>query len=369
MMKYLRAIPDWGRWLIAFLLFLLAIGIFGVFAFAPTQTPRTVKVGLVLPYSMDASEQCGVHYEGMKQACEDFDVELLVRESKNAQEYRQAAHDLAKEGVGLIFLCGNPRPSTVDDAISENPKVTFATMTSGINAANVTTCLVRMYQGRYLAGALAAMQTKTDVIGYVAAMQNPEVTREINAFALGARRLNPKVRVVVAWTNAWKNEEKETENVRRLVKEAGADIVTYHQDDQVVHKAASSLGVDYIGYQVRQADIPEHSLGSVVCRWDIYYRAIIDHYLKGDLNKIKTRWIGIEDGAVWLSDVPDRIEYLTGYFVVRLRRELDHGRPVFKGPIRDTAGNLRIADGEVLRDTALTTRMDWFAEGVEFLGK
>ena len=107
----------------------------------------------------------------------------------------------------------------------------------------------------------------------------------------------------------------------------------------------------------------------MVCRWDIYYRAIIDHYLKGDLNKIKTRWIGIEDGAVWLSDVPDRIEYLTGYFVVRLRRELDHGRPIFKGPIRDTAGNLRIADGEVLRDTALTTRMDWFAEGVEFLGK
>ena len=43
MMKYFRAIPDWGRWLIAFVLFLVAIGIFGVFAFAPTHCLNTAS--------------------------------------------------------------------------------------------------------------------------------------------------------------------------------------------------------------------------------------------------------------------------------------------------------------------------------------
>ena len=38
---------------------------------------------------------------------------------------------------------------------------------------------------------------------------------------------------------------------------------------------------------------------------------------------------------------------------------------VFTGPIYDTDGVLRVADGEMLSDAALI-HLDWYAEGVEF---
>ena len=118
-------------------------------------------------------------------------------------------------------------------------------------------------------------------------MPRAPVVREINAFALGAQRIKPNVRVVVAWSGVWADPEKETQTTGRLIEKTGADVVTYHQDDQAVPDACEALGVKYIGFN---AWLPksDNYLGTVVCRWDIYYRTIIQHYLKGELPSIKT---------------------------------------------------------------------------------
>ena len=181
--------------------------------------------------------------------------------------------------------------------------------------------------------------------------------------------MNPNVRVVVAWSGVWAEPETEAATTRRLIRATGADVVTYHQDDQTVPEICEEMGVEYIGFN---AWLPkrEHYLGSVVCRWDIYYRHIIQRYLKGELNAIKNRWIGVDHGAIWLTDIPESIESQTGYALANLQQEQENRRhPIFRGPIRDNAGNLRVGDNEVLRDDTLIYRMDWFVEGVEFLGE
>ena len=38
---------------------------------------------------------------------------------------------------------------------------------------------------------------------------------------------------------------------------------------------------------------------------------------------------------------------------------------VFYGPIRDTSGKLRVAEGDNLSDTELFDQLDWYVEGVE----
>jgi hypothetical protein len=53
-----------------------------------------------------------------------------------------------------------------------------------------------------------------------------------------------------------------------------------------------------------------------------------------------------------------------------MRRRIESRRhPIFRGPIRDRNGVLRVGEGEVIRDDTLVYRMDWFVEGVEFLGE
>lgn len=66
-----------------------------------------------------------------------------------------------------------------------------------------------MYEARYVTGIVAGKETKSNVIGYVAAFPIPEVIRGINAFTLGAQSVNPDVQVKVLWTNTWYNPATE----------------------------------------------------------------------------------------------------------------------------------------------------------------
>jgi basic membrane protein A len=341
-----------------------------VFSFGSEREQRSEKIGLVLPYGTEDPGWSGSHYQGIKTACDAFGLELRVRENVSTEGCAEAVQSLIDEGAGMIFLCGNTYPAAAEELILQNPKTAFASQAIGVDAPNFAACFARMHQGRYLAGALAALKTKSGVIGYVAAMPRTPIIREINAFTLGARRIKPDVRVVVAWSGVWADPKKEAETTRRLVQSTGADVVTYHQDDHAVPDTCEELGVDYIGFNSWFENRSKHYLGTVVCRWDIYYRIIIQHYLKGELPAIKNRWIGVDSGAIWLADVPEDLGRETSRALAEMRRRIEGRRhPIFQGPIRDRNGVLRVGEGEVLRDDTLIYRMDWFVEGVEFLGE
>ena len=373
MTNLFRKIPPWGRWLFAFAGLLLVLGMFAmVLRFEPEQSQSPAKIGFVVLGDVNEPGWNESHYLGVKSACDELGVELLVRDRVPEQsgECVKAVEELAAEGAGMIYLCSYGYAEALKETVGKYPNVSFVTNAAGNYAPNLTAHFVRMHQGRYLAGALAGMKTKSGVVGYVAAMPNSEVNREINAFTLGVRRVNPTARVAVAWTGAWENVSMEQANVRRLVNEKGADVVTYHQDDQSVPKEAEILGLDYIGFNVRFPEKSAHCLGSVVCRWDIYYKNLVQRYLKRELDAVRNHWIGVTEGAVWLADVPESIGLDTGYRIAALRREIENRRhPIFHGPLYDNKGVLRVGADEVLRDEALISRMDWFVEGVEFLGE
>lgn len=371
MSKHFRIIPAWGRWLVAVIGGLLVFGMLAmVFGFDAGEDRRTEKVGFIILGGINEPGWNESHYEGIKSACETFGVTLLVREhvAEGTGAVNEAIRSLADEGAGMIFLCSYGYPEEARETVEAYPAIAFATHAPSPPAPNMTSCFARMHQGRYLAGALAGLRTKTGVIGYIAAMPNAQVNRNLNAFALGARRMNPNARIVVAWTGDWENPEREKENVWQLVHRADADIITYQQDDQAVPAACEALGVDFISANTRLTDYSRH-LASVACRWDIYYRHILQRYLKGELNAIRNRWIGIDEGAVLLTDVSERIGLDTGFAVANLRRDLTGFHPIFRGPIRDMRGDLRVGAGEVLHDDALLSRMEWYVEGVEFLDR
>jgi basic membrane protein A len=179
--------------------------------------------------------------------------------------------------------------------------------------------------------------------------------------------MNPNARVVVAWTNAWADPAKETALAERLIRETGADVLTYHQDDAAVAETADRLGVDFIAYN---APIPEglsHGLASVRCRWDIYYDDILRRYRKGELNAMKNHWIGIDRGAVLLDELSDEVTDDMRGHLYYLRRALVGHQLLFIGPLTDNEGILRCEAGETISDEALLESIDWLLSGVSVL--
>src|SRR5690606_31938757 len=114
-------------------------------------------------------------------------------------------------------------------------------------APNLSSYNIRFYEGRYLAGLVAGGMTRSNVLGYVAALPIPEVIQGINAFTLAARSVNPKVQVRVVWTQTWFDPPRERDAAEAVIRQR-ADVLTNHSGSAAVAQAAEAGGAWMLGY-------------------------------------------------------------------------------------------------------------------------
>jgi basic membrane protein A len=206
--------------------------------------------------------------------------------------------------------------------------------------------------------------TKTDIIGYVAAFPIPEVIRGINALTTGVRKVNPRAKVKVLWTNTWNDPPTERVVTDVLLKDK-ADVIAQHQNTFAPQQAAQERGVYSIGFhQDMSRYAPKAHLTACVWNWGPYYMKTVEQ-VKAGTWKSEQYWGGIKDGIVDIAPfgpmVPDEVKKM----VMAEREKIIQGSfTVFEGPIRDSSGNMRVPKGKKMSDEELM-KLDWFVEGVE----
>jgi basic membrane protein A len=365
-----RSLSQWGTLLIISFILIVLTAACWIFTTSTFDQPKP-KAGIILLGGIDEEGWNAPQYRGIRKACDNMGIELLTKERITAAgDCTKSVQELANAGAGMIFLASYSYSEEAQKFVHDYPQIAFGTNSAECHARNMTSYFIRMYQGRYLAGALAGMHTKTNVIGYVAAMQNSEVNRGINAFALGVQQTNPQARVVVMWTGSWQDEGKEAAEAHRLITEANADVLTYHQDEPAAANVAEELGIDYIGYYEdlgKHAWRSDHALTSVICNWDRYYEDIIRRFLKGELNYVDKQWVGMEAGFVELCDFSAAVTADEKAKLEQLKQAMLAGRFIFAGEIYDRQGKLRCRPDESIRDDRLLQHMDWLVKGVDIL--
>jgi len=330
------------------------------------NTGASIKVGFIMSGKTTDAGWNGMHYNGIKKACDNLNAELIVKEE--VEEYSgmcaQAIEELHEESVKVIILSSYNYSEEVKDLVREYPEISFYCNSSEYHDNNMTSYFVRYYQGRYLAGVLAGTMTKNGKIGYVAAMDNLEVKRGINAFTLGVQSVNKDAEIVVAWSGKWEDETTEKSLVRELVEKEKVDILSYHQNKPYVIEEADAMGVYTIGYHEVFDGFSDKYLGSVVCDWQVVYQEIIKECLQGRSNMANNFWIGMEKDVVMLSGYSDAVSEDAKETVKEARESIIAGKEVFSGKIFDNEGNIRCKDDEMLSDDVLLEQMDWFVKGV-----
>ena len=361
--------PNKKKRIVLLILFVILLAILiAVLLLTGRTFSKKEKIGFIMTGSIGEEGWNGMHYEGVSAAGNDLNVELLVKE--NIKEFQgecgPAIEDLVNQGCKMIILSSYGYAEEVKDMIEKNPEISFYISSFEYHADNVTSYFPRMYQARYLAGIVAGMQTKTNKIGYVAAMPAVEVNRGISAFTLGVRRVNQDATVTVAWSNAWDNEEEEKRQADNLIEKAGVDVITYHQNQAYVAEEAEKAGIYSIGYHQSLQNCSDKYLTTVVGDWKLTYEAIIRQYLRGNSANIKVYWIGIDEDAVKLTDFSGAVSEDIKAEVKRATNEILAGQDVFSGVIYDNEGNLRCKENQAIRDELLLEQFDWYVEGVEF---
>ncbi len=156
-------------------------------------------------------------------------------------------------------------------------------------------------KGAYLLGVVAGKMTKSNTLGYVGSFPIPEVIRNIDAFTLGARSVNPAVKVKVIWVDTWYDPGKERQAAETLIAQ-GADVLCQNTDSPAVVQTAEKKGVYAFGWDSDMSKYgPRAQLTANTQNWGVYYvdevRKALNNTWTGNR---QTKW-GIKENMVVLA--------------------------------------------------------------------
>jgi len=285
----------------------------------------------------------------------------LVPEGPDAE---RIIRDYAQKGYNMIFATSFGYMDSVIAVAKEYPNVLFEHATGYKTADNVATYDGRGYEGWYLAGMVAGRMTKSNILGYVAPYPIPEVVRNMNAFTLGARSVNPKAEVRPVWIITWFDPIKEREAAQALI-DAGADVIARESDSPEPDKAAQEAGVYAIGYNAISTDVaPKAVLTAPIWHWGVYYKQTVEAAYKGEW-KTHAYWGHMADGLLDLAPFGPMVPKEVQDEVNAAKAKIISGElHPFTGPIKDNTGQLRVEAGKTMTDEELLA-FNWLVEGVK----
>ncbi len=236
----------------------------------------------------------------------------------------------------------------------------------GKHPGNVGSYFGYIDEAQYVAGIVAGLTTKKNKLGFIAAKPIPQVLRNINAFTLGARSVNPKATTSVVFTGDWSMPVKEAEAANSLADQ-GVDVLTMHVDSpKVIVETAERRGIFVSGYHANQAALaPKGYLTGAEWNWPKIYTDYVAWVRDGKTFPHLLRG-GLKEGFVKLSPYGAAVSDEAKKKADEARAALTEGKLViYKGPLKDNKGKVVIPAGseQVQTDIALE-KMDYLVEGV-----
>ncbi len=285
-----------------------------------------------------------------------------VSESADAE---RNFRDMVSQGNKLIFGTTFGYMEPMLKVAAEHNDVKFEHATGFKQAENMRTYDSRTYEGAYMAGVIAGKMTKSNTLGVVASIPNPEVVRNINAFTLGAQSVTPKVKTKVVWVNEWFNPPKETEAAPSLIN-SGADVLFQNTDSPAVLKTAEEKGKRAFGWDSDMTAYgPKAHLASAVINWTPYYIQTTRDALEGKWMGGGYTWAGVKDGAIDIVSIADDVPADTKTKVDEIKAGLKDGTfVIWKGPLVDNTGKTQLKKDEVADDKFLSDLL-FYVKGVQ----
>ena len=275
----------------------------------------------------------------------------------------QVLDSLVRDGNKIIFATSFGFQPAMIAAAKKYPDVYFEMATGTATSKNMAEYFGAGEDAIYLSGMAAGAATKKGVIGYVVPFAIPEVIRHANAFALGAQRTHPGVKVKLVWTNSWFDPAKEKKAAESLVS-AGADVLGQNVDSPAAGQYAESKKIPWVGYDSDASKFaPTSWLTAAIYNWDVYYLPRVKAAMNGTW-KTGFYYGGLKEKFVDIAPFGKRVTAATRAQINKVKADMIAGKFYeFAGPLYDQSGKLRIAKGKRMTVKDLYA-MNWLVKGV-----
>lgn len=198
-----------------------------------------------------------------------------------------ALRDYASQGFDIVIANGSQYGSIVKEVAPDFPKTTFAwgNSTDTFGMPNVYAYLPAAEQGGYVNGVMAAMLTKSKVIGVTGPVEAGDAKTYVAGFVQGVAATDPSVKVSKTWTGSFSDVALMTEAAKTHIA-AGADVLTGSSQSSVgsIGAAKEKGDVLWFGTQQDQSSLaPNNVVASQHYDWTVVLKQIIANRKSGKL--------------------------------------------------------------------------------------
>lgn len=291
-------------------------------------------------------------------------VQYVESVPEDASAIKPAAERFIQRGANIVIGTAFGYSDAFKDLASKYPDVAFLNASGTTNAKNLESFYGRTYEGQYLCGMAAGAASASGKLGFVAANPFGVVNWTINAYALGAQKINPKATVTVIYTGAWHDPIKERAAAMALIDQ-GADVIGQHVDSpapQIVAQERGKLGTGH--HRDLSQFAPKATICSSIWVWDRFLIPELKKVIAGNWQPAPYgAFVEMKDGGGDISKLGAQIPQDKQALIQAERTALMQGKQIYAGPLLDRDGKTRVPAGQVLSDSDLW-KMDWFVKGV-----
>lgn len=278
-------------------------------------------------------------------------------EADNPEKEADCFERAVADGNTVIF---STSPKLLDISVKyafKYPKIKIINCSLNTNCKYLYTYYGRMYEAKFLIGIVAGIMSQSNKIGYIADYPIYGMIANINAFALGVKMVNPRMKIYLQWSKL--KPELAKNNIEDISVSfiSGKDFITPKE------------GLSKFGLYDKNDDSPV-SLAMPVWNWGIFYEKIVKSILNGTWkqeqkgkNESINYWWGMSSGMI---DVicSKRLPSGTMQLIELLKKSICSGEfNPFAGEIYSQDGLVKksIPDG-VTAEEIVT--MDWLADNI-----
>jgi len=344
----------------------LLLGVGLMLGVTMAQAEEPFKVGFVYVGPVGDLGWSYEHDQGRKEMEKYFKGKVKTTYVENVAEGADAERvitQLVKAGNKVIFTTSFGFMNATVKAAKRFPNVVFEHATGYKRAKNLGTYVLRTYEGHYISGVAAGLLTKTNTIGYIGAFPIPEVIRDIDATYMGAKSVNPNIKLKIVWANTWYDPGKETDAANALMDQ-GADVLIQHTDSPAPLIAAQKRGARAIGQASDQSKFaPQAHIFSVRDHWAPFYIKTVQQVMDGTW-KSQDFWGGFHDNMLQLASINPNLPKDVRAKIDETMAAIKSGKlKPFTGPIKDNTGKIVVPAGHSLTDQELA-RVNWYVQGI-----
>ena len=326
-----------------------------------TAGPEHLNVAFIHQLDAERSGWSKAHDEGrlyLEKVLADAVTTHSYFGADTDEQVEAALEQAVAEGAQVVFTTTPQMGRSTLKAAVKYPKVRFLNCSVDIPYPSIRTYYGRLYEGKFITGAIAGAMANDDRIGYIASYPICGEPASINAFALGAQMTNPRAKIHLRWSCLPGSP------VTDFIKE-GIRVISNREvpSQEQIYLDFCNFGT----YQVGQDGVLT-PLGSPCWMWGKFYETVIRSIMSGAWDSSRepravNYWWGMDTGVIDVK-LSDKLPHGVRVLAETLRSGLQGGtvdpflRPITAqdGTVKND-GNRPFTPDEILR-------MDWLCDNV-----